>query len=271
MPKMIIATSMEQECRGVLAVAVDLAERLGSAATVVGPLAELAPGVSARAGHPALESLEHWVRGALPSRAAMPRVVARGGLPAVEIARYADEAEADLVVVGRGTGADGGALADAVVRRSRRPCLVLPCGWTRVAPVLVALDGTDRGFQVHQAACEFAERIRAPLVAVTVEPEEAGVRAAGMPSARSLRVQARVQAFASASPGGAALAVHAAPPVHVRTGDTVSQVVAEALELEAGILAVGWRWGGPSDRIPAGSVGRRLAHEAPCAVLTVPL
>jgi nucleotide-binding universal stress UspA family protein len=148
---------------------------------------------------------------------------------------------------------------------------VVPCGWTRVEPVLVALDGSERGFQVHQAACELAERIGAGVYAVTVEPEDGAGRAAGVHNARSVRLQARVQACAAAAPGAAALSLHGAPSLHVRSGDIVTQVMAEVRELDAGILAVGWRWGGPSDRIPVGSVGRRLAHDAPCAVLAVPL
>ncbi|HEX5632465.1 MAG TPA: universal stress protein, partial [Gemmatimonadales bacterium] len=217
MPKMVVATTMTRECESVLRVASGLAERLGSELSVIGSVAELAPGVSARAGHPVLAAVQQWVRDALPAGARIPRVAARGGLPAVEIPRFAEEVNADLLVVGRGRD-EGAALADAVLRRSRRPVLVVPCGWTRIEPVLVALDGSERGFQVHQAACELAERIDATVHAVTVEPEDVAGRSAGMHNARSLRLLARVQSCAAAAPGAAALSLHGAPTLHVRTG-----------------------------------------------------
>jgi nucleotide-binding universal stress UspA family protein len=156
-----------------------------------------------------------------------------------------------------------------VLRRSRKPCLLLPCRWEQLSPILVALDGSERGFQVYRAACELAQRMRVPVQSVTVEPLHRDGQDAG-PSARSLGLLARVQALAAGGNGSAALKL-APPPLQIRAGDVVKEVLAEVAQVGAGILAVGWRWGGPSDRIPTGSVGRRLALEAPCGVLAIPL
>jgi nucleotide-binding universal stress UspA family protein len=269
MTKVVVATMLTDDCRTPVSTAAELAARLGGELTVLGSVPDLHPGADAWPGHPALEHVESWVSGVLTDGAPARRVAARGGLPGVEIPRFAEEVNADLLVIGRREVSGVGDLADTVLRRIRRPCLVLPCHWEKLSPILVALDGTERGFQVHQAACEFAERMRAPVRSVAVEAPERDGQAAG-PSARSLRLLARVQALAGGGNGSAAVKL-AAPPLHIRAGDVVKEVLAEVAEVGAGILAVGWRWGGPSDRIPAGSVGRRLALEAPCGVLAIPL
>jgi nucleotide-binding universal stress UspA family protein len=269
MTKVVVATTLADDCRTPVGTAAELAARLGGELTVLGSVPELEPGAGAWPGHPALDRVKTWVSGVLPPGSTAPRIAARGGLPGVEIPRFAEEVNADLLVIGKGELTGAGDLADTVLRRSRKPCLVLPCHWERLAPILVALDGSERGFQVHHAACELAARMRAPVQSVTVEPPDRDGHAAG-PSARSLRLQARVQALAAGGNGSAALKL-ASPPLHIRAGDVVREVLAEVADVGAGILAVGWRWGGPSDRIPTGSVGRRLALEAPCGVLAIPL
>jgi nucleotide-binding universal stress UspA family protein len=268
MTKVVVATTLVKECRTPVRVAADLAGRIGGTLTVLGSVPELEAGTSAWRDHPALRQVQEWVAEALPPGTPAPRVAARGGLPGIEIPRFADEVEADVLVVGKCESSGAGALADTVLRRSRRPCLVLPCGWDRLTPVLVALDGSERGFQVHQAASELARRMDTTVHAVTVDAPEREPHGAG-PSARSLRLLARLHG--QAAEAGSAARQLATAPVHVRAGDVVREVLAEVLEVGAGMLAVGWRWGGPSDRIPVGSIGRRLALEAPCGVLAIPL
>jgi nucleotide-binding universal stress UspA family protein len=48
-------------------------------------------------------------------------------------------------------------------------------------------------------------------------------------------------------------------------------VLAEVRESGADLLVIGYHRGGPPGVLEAGSTARRLAHEAPCAVLTIPL
>ena len=57
----------------------------------------------------------------------------------------------------------------------------------------------------------------------------------------------------------------------IRRGDILDQVVAEVQETEAQVLAIGYHRGGPPGVLEAGSTARRLAHVAPCGVLTIPL
>jgi nucleotide-binding universal stress UspA family protein len=269
MTRIVVATTLKDDCRTPVRTAVELAARLGGELTVLGSVPGLVPGAAAWPGHPALEQVQAWVSDVVPSGAPAPRVAARGGLPGVEIPRFAEEVNADLLVVGKCDASGAGTLADTVLRRSRKPCLVLPCGWDKLTPLVVALDGSERGFQVHQAASEIAERMQVPVQTVTVDAPDRDGTTSG-PSGRSLRLLSRIQAFAPRNNGAAALKL-VPPALHIRAGDVVREVLAEVAEVGAGILAVGWRWGGPSDRIPTGSVGRRLALEAPCGVLAIPL
>jgi nucleotide-binding universal stress UspA family protein len=57
----------------------------------------------------------------------------------------------------------------------------------------------------------------------------------------------------------------------VRRGDVVKGVLAELQETGSDVLVIGYHRGGPPGVLEAGSIARRLAHVAPCAVLTVPL
>ena len=81
----------------------------------------------------ALEQLERWVESDLPRlEAAPPTAYALAyGLPGIEIARFAEQVHADLVVLGRKARSRlarllMGDTADAVARRSRIPCLFVP-------------------------------------------------------------------------------------------------------------------------------------------------
>ncbi len=194
------------------------------------------------------------------------------GIPGIEICRFAERAEADLLVLGRKHHSRMmrlllGDTADAVARRSRLPCLFVPPGSGQLRKVLVALDGSDRGVNVLNQACDFARYTGATVEAVTVEqrsgdePPQVG---ASLPVARSLSLQARVHEV---------LAREGFPdaPLAIRRGDIVDRVVAEARESGADILAIGYHRGGPPGVLEAGSTARRLAHAAQCAVLTIPL
>jgi universal stress protein E len=232
---------------------------------------------------PHLEDLRQAVRSALAPLKDAPRVdLAVGtGLPGVEISRFAETHDADLVVVGRKHRSASrrlllGDTADAVARRSRTPCLFVPSGELAFGHALVALDGTERGLSVLIAAMDFARLTGARLRAVSVEPvyeNEAGVDR--MLTGRSARLLQAIDALVRSSEfppkqwdrrsrgAGAAVVIHRGP--------VVSEVLREVERSETDLLCLGYHPGGPAGIIDAGSVARRLAHEAPCGVLTVPL
>jgi nucleotide-binding universal stress UspA family protein len=194
------------------------------------------------------------------------------GIPGIEICRFAEGVQADLVVLGRKRHSQMmrfllGDTADAVARRSRIPCLFVPPGSGKARRVLVALDGSDRGMNVLSQACDFARHAGAVVQAVTVERgpgDEPLHLASTLPVARSSSLQVRVQEVLARKGFPAA-------PLAIRRGDILERVVAEAQEMGADVLAIGYHRGGPPGVLEAGSTARRLARAAPCAVLTVPL
>jgi nucleotide-binding universal stress UspA family protein len=196
------------------------------------------------------------------------------GVPGVEICRFGERRDADLMVLGRKPRSQMARLllgdtADAVARRSRLPCLFVPPGIGPIRRLLVALDGTERGIAVLQTACALARAITASLGVVTVEQEPAGEPvhlASALPVERSERLKSQVRMLLSRERVDGSQ-----PLVDVRRGAVVEQVLAALEETAADALVVGYHRGGPPGVIEVGSTARHLAHLAPCAVLTVPL
>jgi nucleotide-binding universal stress UspA family protein len=294
----VVASDESDAGRSAARVAVDLAHRARSRITfmtvipaepatalasarpsaVLSRGADLAPDASDRLGQ--------WLNAELESAPPM-RAVDVGvafGIPSVEICRFAEDRRADLLVLGRKPRTRAARLllgdtADAVARRSQVPSLYVPPGTAPLHRILVALDGTDRGLVVFRFACAAAAAIGASLSIVTVEPSygnEPESLAAALPTARSLALIDRVATLAKAEgleclDAGAGNGRGTRDLVVVRRGNIVAQVLDAVVHTAADVLAVGYHRGGPPGSIEGGSVARRLAHEAPCALLAVPL
>jgi hypothetical protein len=195
------------------------------------------------------------------------------GVPSVEISRFAENYRADLLVLGRKSRSQAARLlvgdtADAVARRSRVPCLFVPAGAGPLRRMLVALDGSERGMVVLQRACSFARDAGAALRVVTVEPAVPGEEGAAPepPLARSHRLASRARQIVRRELGEEALVT-----VEIRRGEPADELVAAVEDPGTEVLVVGFHRGGPPGVLEAGSTARRLAHLAPCAVLTIPL
>jgi nucleotide-binding universal stress UspA family protein len=280
----ILAASDESDAgRQAVRTALDLASRSAAWVTVVRveATAPAAVGVTAGDGtssaeddHPAVERLRRWLEADVLQRGEAERVRLRVafGIPGIEICRSAERMDVDLLVLGRKQHSQRARLllgdtADAVARRSRFPCLFVPPGAGQLRALLVALDGSDRGMSVLYGACGFARGVGATLQVVTVErgsADEPWHLAASLPVTRSSALQARVLAVFRRE-GIPELAVS------IRRGDISDAVLAEAQETGADGLVIGYHRGGPPGVLEAGSTARRLAHAAPCAVLTIPL
>jgi nucleotide-binding universal stress UspA family protein len=216
---------------------------------------------------PALESIERWLVMEVERQPTwrQPDVATACGVPSVEIARFAEAEAADLLLLGRTERSAAvrllvGDTADAVARRSRVPCLFVPAPLDVPAKLLVALDGTERGYTVYSAARRIGQAIGAGLDLVTVEPahgDEPKTHARFLPTARSVNLERTVNG------DGVAL--------RIRCGLVVREVLAEVEATRAQILVVGYHRGGPPGALEAGSVARQLVHLAPCAVVTIPL
>jgi nucleotide-binding universal stress UspA family protein len=232
----------------------------------------------------ALERLQRWLHtDVIPAGDTTPiELGVAFGIPGIEICRFAEGRDADLLVLGRKQRSQMGRLflgdtADVVARRSRIPCLFASPRAAQLSRILVALDGTPRGFAVLQAAARFAGQTGCRLRAVTVEPAWAGkpgVLSAAAPATRSESLRALLRDHLAGEPLGRVGwpgARTGGDLLEIRGGEIVDQILAARDAMGAEILAIGYHRGGPPGIFEAGSTARRLAHTAPCAVLTIPL
>jgi nucleotide-binding universal stress UspA family protein len=259
----IAATDESEAGRQAVIIALQIASRTRARVTVLRVL----PFDQSPTGN-AAEQLQRWVESDLPPLRPAPPIhyVVAHGLPGIEIARVAEGMRADLLVLGRKQRSQAmrlllGDTADAVARRSRIPCLFVPPARTPARRVLVAVDGSGRGASVLWVANDFARQVGAELRVMTVERAHDGEPAElarANPVTRSTRIQADV---------GRTLA----RDLEVRRGDPAEQILAAAEERASDVLVIGCHPGGPAGVIEAGSTARRVIHQAPCAVLTVPL
>lgn len=225
----------------------------------------------------ALERLQGWLAaGVLPADGNVP--VALGiafGVPSIEICRFAEQRDADLLVLGRKHRSAVARLlvgdtADAVLRRSLVPCLFVQPDSESIREVLVALDGTKRGMGVLRAVGRFAHAVGAAVRAVTVEEEAASMEPTlVLPLTRSSRLEQRVAARAAADRAGPGL--DEGTRLAIRRGPIVRELLAEVAADGPDLLAFGYHRGGAPGIIEGSSTARQLAHAAPVSVLAIPL
>jgi nucleotide-binding universal stress UspA family protein len=255
-PRVVVACDDSLTSIDLVAAATRVADRLGAALAPVRVRARASVGVR-RAVEPAGR--------AVGSLGTLPVVE---GIPAIEIIRFAESRGADFVVLDgghpRAPAADGlRTLADSVVRRAEVPCLVLPVGQARLARLVVALDGSDRGMRALRTAWDLRGLADGEISAILVEPGYGGL--AGR------REHANFAGDLLGRQGASVMGPEADIRVFHRHGDVVDQVL-DGLSAGAGdLLVVGVRRGGPADVAESTGNGRRLLAAAPCAVLTVPL
>ncbi len=197
------------------------------------------------------------------------------GLPGIEITRFAEQRGVDLLVLGRKHRSTVARLlvgdtGDAVIRRSRIPCLFVEEGCRALNRLLVALDGSERGMRVFGTARDFADGAGATLSVVTVD--EPGVVSLPepvlpLPLTRSSRLWRELGP--GSSRGTACASTETA--VSIRQGRVVPEVLDEIAGSRADVLAFGCHRGGPSGLLDGSDTARHLAHTAPVSVLTIPL
>lgn len=273
----VAATDESDAGRQGVRTALALSDRTGARVTVMRtvaaraaafagiPLGDLAVDDAAEAN---LERLQRWIEADLAAAGPKTQVsfALTYGVPGIEIGHFAERERADLLVLGRKQRSlmarlVVGDTADAVSRRSMLPCLFVSGAGALPQDVLVAVDTSDRAVAVLAAANGFARQVGAAIHVVTVEPryeEEPDHLAAALPDGRTARLAGRVRAAVGRE-------------LEVRRGDPVTQILAAVGERRPDVLVIGCHRGGPPGIIDAGSVSRRLAHTAPCAILTVPL
>lgn len=259
------ATDESDAGRQAVIAALDIASRTRALATIARVLS-----FDGTANRGALEQLQRWVESGLPQRDCRPatQYAIAYGLPGVEISRIAERVRADLLVLGRKPRTQAmrlllGDTADAVARRSRIPCLFVPQSGAGFERIAVAVDGSPRGTAVLRFAVTFARELGASLRVLTVErswPGEPAELAVAVPTTRGEAMRAEIAR-------SLALEVE----VEVRHGDVAQQILDAAGEGGDDVVVIGCHRGGPAGVIEAGSTARHVIHQAPCAVVTVPL
>jgi len=210
------------------------------------------------------------------------------GPAAAAICRYADESQADLIVmVSRGhTGVArllGGSLADAVVRHARQPVLVLRSlemargihrRAVRPERVLVALDGSNESRDALDAALAIADAGVTELHLVTVVPtEKRGVygtarfrRVDGAATARTVdRVNEWIESLAADVASRTTCDVY--PHIHV-DDDVAHGILHVARGYNVSMIAMGTRGRGAS-RLFVGSVAEKVLENGRYPMLLV--
>ena len=271
----VAATDQSAAGHHAVLVAARLAERVGARLTVLQvrpavPTGSGSAGTGTDAEHQSLlRDLSRSLEAALGREAAgtAPAFTVLSGVPGVEIPRYAEEHAGDLLVLGRQPRTQRqrmflGDTADAVARRSRVPCLFVGVDADELAPMLVCVDATERSLEVFQAAMDFAGAAGLATRVVTVEPvwlNEPEDLAAALPASRTLRLNRVLERGVRPA------------DLRIRRGNVLTELLAEAADTGARLLALGYHRGGPPGIVEGGSVARGLLHSALCAVLTVPL
>lgn len=271
----VAATDQSEAGHHAVSVAARLAEHAGARLTVLTVRPALQAGTTPAATASDSErqtllqdlsrGLEADLRRQAPGLA--PAFTVLSGVPGIEIPRYAEEHAGDLLVLGRKQRTQRqrmflGDTADAVARRSQVPCLFVGADCEEVGPMLVCLDSTERSIRVFQAARDFAHSTGSQIRAVTVEPvwlNEPDELAATLPASRTLRLNRTLDRGLSTT------------DLKIRRGNVLSELLAEAADTGAKLLAFGYHRGGPPGIVEGGSVARGLLHSALCTVLTVPL
>jgi nucleotide-binding universal stress UspA family protein len=198
--------------------------------------------------------------------------VETGGLPlpGVEIVHRAEAWGADLVVLGRAEppaspAVSRGSTADAVVRRSKGPSLLVPrSAKKKILRVMLALDGTQRGMGVLGGAMPLVALTGAQVKAILVLPD----LSVCFPDSDGRKHPARslVEEALERVPdlGGRRI-------LEVRHGDPVREIVDAMRSCGADLLVIGVRRGGPTGEMGSGHVGQDLLQTVPGAILTVPI
>ena len=197
-----------------------------------------------------------------PADPAAQRFV-RVGVAGVEIARCAEQWNADLLLLGRRNRTGIGRTTDMVLRRRKGPTLVVPRNVTKLERVLYALDGSERGLRILEGD-NFPAGTGATAISLCVLPPEPAhvAGSAGWPHPRRVRVEAAMERRPDLGGIGA---------LAIRWGDPVAQVLNHLAETAADLLVLGLRQGGPGGDPGSGHVARDLLAAVPAAILTVPI
>jgi nucleotide-binding universal stress UspA family protein len=240
----VVATDESDAGRQAVRTGLDLSARSSARLTVMrvvtvravpllGAVAVCADAAAREDGAAELERLQRWLEpeliGAGPE--ARVEIAVAFGDPAVEICRFAEARDTDLLILGRKRRFPAARLllgdtSDMVLRLTRVPCLFVQPGTPPITELLVAVD-------------------RSPL---------------------ALRVFAACRDFAVA----AGAVMHVTTVGETRNGEIVPEILARAAACDPDVLGFGYERG-PERALKGRGTARRLTHAAAQSVLAIPL
>jgi nucleotide-binding universal stress UspA family protein len=183
---------------------------------------------------------------------------------------------AGLVVVGahdrHGHGFLHGGIAERVLHDARCPVAVVPAGWAAdpqpLRVVGVAYDGGSEARAALALGRGLAERARAAMRVIAVEPAVPKVHASALGPAPAARPATDVMADELHDAVNELPRALRALPV-LEHGDPVKRLAEESAK-GLDVLVCGSRGHGPLGGVLLGSVSRALVRSAACPVLVVP-
>lgn len=209
------------------------------------------------------------------------RIHVEEGKPAPTIVEFAEEAGADLVVVGeqgptRGVAALLGSTAERVLVQSRLPVLV--ARKTPDAPprrLVVAIDPSEVSGRVLAWAESLLARFDGTATVLhVVDRVLLFDELTGFPSALALERQTEEASAAMAGWLDDAVRAAGLPPARVEAkvavGDPSYEIIAEAGRQRADLVLVGSRGGDVAWTPLIGRIVNKVVRSAPCSVLVVP-
>lgn len=208
----------------------------------------------------------------------------RGANVADTIREYADDVEADLIVMGS-AGQGGirnallGSVADQVVRKGRRPVLTvrrnaMPSDPADVHRVLAPVDFSKHSQQAVRAAKSFAVANGAQLDMLFVAEERTVpiFNDAGLPSINTIRMDPEIVHNSKAalrqlseSVGGPDIE----PNAHMAKGNVAKRIVDFAESHKVGLIVMATRGLTGLNKWLIGSVTQRVVRTASCPVVTL--
>jgi nucleotide-binding universal stress UspA family protein len=221
--------------------------------------------------------LQDQVQRLFPQRKLSPEIFVELGSDYDQIVRRAEEWRADLIAVGT-HGRRGisrlllGSTADQVLRAAH--CPVLVARPARPGAVLAAVDFSDPGMPVVEAAAAEAQRRSAKLVVMhAMEQSRDGDAAMGLlgalPALETPQVHGQRRALAAEILNSALSRLHVQGEITIAEEDAAHETLRLAEALPAGLVVVGTHGRRGLARWVLGSMAARIVETAPCSVLVV--
>lgn len=218
----------------------------------------------------------------VPSNVSVDRRVISGRSPARALYEYAEECEADLIVLGSsGAAADGQVVAGRVASQvvDGAPCAVAiaPAGLrdreqVELRRIGVGFDGHPESEAALSVAAGIAETAGARLHLIAVVEPVASTLAGPftVEAQEAIHESLKVSARETLDNAGRWIPSGIEVKKALLDGPINETLAREAGDRELDLLVVGSRGFGPIRRVLLGSVSAKLMHDAPCPLIVVP-